>query len=112
MIPRSNFNCMTATPWTAFPASDPLLTELFAAYRLLRIRHQILYANFKLGGDSLNFPRKQVSLLSGVSLICILLVFFAHFAVSISSVSRLLPPWPMFQTVTGWPSCAARRFTS
>ena len=73
------------------PASDPLLAELFAAYRLLRIRHQILYANFKLGGDSLNFPRKQVSLLSGVSLICILLVFFAHFAVSISSVSRLLP---------------------
>jgi hypothetical protein len=73
------------------PASDPLLTELFSAYRLLRIRHQILYANFKLGGDSLDFPRKQVSLLSGVSLICILLVFFAHFAVSISSVSRLLP---------------------
>ena len=71
------------------PASDPLLTELFAAYRLLRIRHQILYANFKLGGDSLNFPRKQVSLLSGVSLICILLVFFAHFAVSISSVSQI-----------------------
>jgi hypothetical protein len=71
--------------------SNPLLAELFAAYRLLRIRHQILYANFKLGGDSLNFPRKQVSLLSGVSLICILLVFFAHFAVSISSVSRLLP---------------------
>jgi len=81
------------------PGSGPVLDEIFAAYKLLRIKHQILYANYKLGGDGFDFPRRQVSILSGISLICILFVFFAHFAVSISVVSQWLPQWLLFQTV-------------
>jgi hypothetical protein len=81
------------------PGSGSVLDEIFAAYKLLRIKHQILYANYKLGGDGFDFPRRQVSILSGISLICILFVFFAHFAVSISVVSQWLPQWLLFQTV-------------
>jgi hypothetical protein len=81
------------------PESGPVMDEVFAAYKLLRIKHQMLYANYKLGGDGFDFPRRQVSILSGISLICILFVFFAHFAVSISVVSQWLPQWLLFQTV-------------
>jgi hypothetical protein len=62
---------------------EPALKELFAAYRLLRIKHQIQYANYKLGGDGLDFPGKQVSLLTRTSLICILIIFLMHFGFSI-----------------------------
>lgn len=88
---EEQFSLHDADALESTAGKEPVLNELFAAYRLLRIRHQILYANYKLGGDSFDFPRKQVSILSGISLICILFVFFAHFAVSISTVSELLP---------------------
>jgi hypothetical protein len=72
-----------------------ILDELFSAYKLMRIKHQIKYANYKLGADSLSLPRRQVALLSAVSLMCILFVFFAHFGISIAVsmpyVQRLLP---------------------
>jgi hypothetical protein len=71
--------------------NQPVLDELFSAYRLLRIKHQIQYANYKLADDNFSFPRKQVSVLSGISLACILLVFVAHFAVSIGFLGNLLP---------------------
>ena len=68
----------------------PVLDDLFAAYKLLRIQYQLQYANFKLSTESLRLPRKQVSLLSAISLVCILTVFFAHFAISVSYVNELI----------------------
>jgi nitrate reductase gamma subunit len=68
----------------------PVLDDLFSAYKLLRIQYQLQYANFKLSTESLRLPRKQVSLLSGISLVCILTVFFAHFAISVSYVNELI----------------------
>jgi hypothetical protein len=88
-----------ADPLEDTPGTAEITNELFAAYRMLRIRHQILYANYKLGGDGFDFPRKQISILSGISLLCILFVFFAHFAVSISVVSQWLPQWLPLQAV-------------
>jgi hypothetical protein len=75
----------------AVDGNQPILDELFSAYRLLRIKHQIQYANYKLADDSYSLPRKQVSLLSGISLACILLIFVAHFAVSIAFLGELVP---------------------
>jgi hypothetical protein len=89
--PEAQFQLHDADALENTAGKEPILKELFAAYRLLRIKHQILWANYKLGGDGFDFPRKQVSILSGISLTCILLIFLAHFAVSMSSVSKLTP---------------------
>jgi hypothetical protein len=70
--------------------AGPVLDELFSAYKLLRIGYQLQYVTYKLSTESLHLPRKQVSLLSGISLICILTIFFTHFAISISYVNELM----------------------
>ncbi len=61
-----------------------MLDEYFSAYRVLRINHQIGYASYKLRLDRLRFPIPQYRLLKEVSLICILIVFAIHLAISIS----------------------------
>ncbi len=71
------------------------LDELFSAYRLLRIERQAQYASDKLRADRLGLPRRQVALLSGISLICIVVVFFAHLAISISFASPLFASEPL-----------------
>ena len=65
------------------------LNDLFSAYRLLRIERQLQYASAKLAADSFGLPRRQVALLSGLSLVCIVVVFLAHLAISISFASPL-----------------------
>lgn len=70
--------------------TGPVLDELLSAYRLLRIKYQLQYANFKLSADHIDLPRKQVAVLSGISLICILIVFFAHFAISVSYADEVI----------------------
>jgi hypothetical protein len=70
--------------------AGPVLDELLSAYRLLRIKYQLQYANFKLSADHIDLPRKQVAVLSGISLICILIVFFAHFAISVSYADEVI----------------------
>jgi hypothetical protein len=67
-----------------------MLNELFSAYKLMRIKHQMQYANYKLRSDSVFLPRRQVAVLSAISLLSILLVFLAHFGISIGvSISYL-----------------------
>jgi hypothetical protein len=57
------------------------LKELFAAYRDLRIMHQLHYANYKLRSDENLFSwslRLQEVIFSYTSLICILVIFAIH----------------------------------
>lgn len=63
------------------------LEELFEAYKVLRIKHQLQFTNYKLSPERLDLPRQQVSLLSGITLTCIVIVFFVHFAISISFIN-------------------------
>jgi hypothetical protein len=69
---------------------DSALEELFEAYRILRIKHQLQFANYKLSPERLDLPRHQVLLLGGITLTCIVIVFFVHFAISISFINPVL----------------------
>ncbi len=66
------------------PADDetiPDLEELFVAYRELRIKHQLDYANYKLRSEQNPFAwslRLQEVIFSYTSLICILVIFAIH----------------------------------
>lgn len=62
----------------------PALEPLFTAYRELRIKHQIGYANTQLKDDHRIFsavPRRQAAVFSGFSFICIVLVCAIHLVV-------------------------------
>jgi hypothetical protein len=66
------------------PGSDATLQSLFAAYRELRIQHQLDYANYKLTKDSKIFsdmPRQQSELLQHVSKFGIAFVVAVHLCV-------------------------------
>ncbi len=81
------------------------LVPLFNAYRELRIRHQISYANYKLRDDHKifsNAARKQAAVLETAGLVCIALLLFIHIAIAIgimgmlqglvpASITKLLP---------------------
>jgi hypothetical protein len=61
--------------------------ELFAAYRDLRIAHQLHYANYKLRTDEDLFSwslRLQEVIFSYTSLICILVIFTIHLWIALS----------------------------
>jgi hypothetical protein len=63
------------------------LEDLFAAYRELRIMHQLHYANYKLRGDQdiLSWsPRLQEVVFSYTILVCILLVFVINLSIAFS----------------------------
>jgi hypothetical protein len=63
-----------------YPALDPL----FTAYRELRIKHQVGYANTQLKDDHRIFsalPRRQAAVFSNFSFICIVLVCATHLVV-------------------------------
>jgi cobalamin biosynthesis protein CobD/CbiB len=80
------------TGWEPPKASDANLDRIFSAYRLLRIEHQLQYANYKLAKDGSSFPSspvRQHETLGGLSLIFILIVFVAHLAIALS----LAPGW-------------------
>ncbi len=70
-----------------------MLDEYFSAYRVLRINHQIGYASYKLRLDRLSFPIPQYKLLKEISLICILIVFAIHLAISISLSGAVPSGW-------------------
>lgn len=62
----------------------PALDPLFTAYRELRIRHQIGYANTQLKDDHRIFsalPRRQAAVFSAFTFICIVLVCAIHLVV-------------------------------
>ena len=65
-------------------APDRSLLQLFSAYRLLRLEHQLQYANYALRNDETIFPTscvRQLEILRDVSLGFIFIVFLAHLAV-------------------------------
>ena len=67
------------------------LDPLFAAYRELRIKHQIGYANNQLKDDRRIFsasPRRQAAVFSSVSFICVVLVCAIHVAVLAGVLSQ------------------------
>jgi hypothetical protein len=67
------------------------LVPLFRAYRELRIMHQIGYASYQLRDDHKLFssaPRRQAALLSGIGLICIILLCAIHVGLLIGVIAR------------------------
>jgi hypothetical protein len=64
--------------------SGHVLEPFFSAYRQLRIKHQLSYANYKLQGDRKLFsamPIRQSEVLESVSMLGIALLFLSHLAV-------------------------------
>jgi hypothetical protein len=58
--------------------NDAALVEMLEAYKILRIKHQIQYTNYKLTPDRIDLPSQQSSLLTGIALVCIIIVFAIH----------------------------------
>ena len=67
-------------------ATGARLERIFAAYRLLRLEHQLQYANYKLRAATnfYNSPVNQFRLLRNIGLGLILLILTAHLAVAVS----------------------------
>jgi hypothetical protein len=67
-------------------ATEARLGQIFAAYRLLRLEHQLQYANYKLRAatDFSNSPVNQFRLLRNIGLVLIFLILIAHLAVAVS----------------------------
>jgi hypothetical protein len=68
------------------------LEPLFNAYRELRMRHQISYANYKLRDDHRIFSdaaRKQAAVFEIVGLLCIALLLFVHIGIAIGVMGML-----------------------
>jgi membrane protease YdiL (CAAX protease family) len=83
--------------WQPPPVPNAHLGRVFAAYRLLRLEHQLQYANFKLRTDERLFSSssvRQLEVLRDMSLAFIFIVFVAHVAVALS----LAPGWSGFAT--------------
>jgi hypothetical protein len=73
--------------------SNAALPAFFAAYRALRIQHQLDYANYKLTSDSRLFsdmPRRQAELLASVSKFGIQFVVVVHVCVVLIIVLSLI----------------------
>ena len=71
-----------------FDATDRGLLRLFSAYRVLRLEHQLQYADYKLRPDERFFSTscvRQLAILRDVSLVLIFVVFVAHLAEVLSS---------------------------
>jgi hypothetical protein len=69
-------------------ATDRGLLRLFSAYRVLRLEHQLQYADYKLRPDERFFSSscvRQLAILRDVSLVLIFVVFVAHLAEVLSS---------------------------
>jgi hypothetical protein len=70
------------------------LTEVFAAYKTLRINHQLQYANYKLRAEgsllSLS-PKKQEEFLFLAAFVCVLLLFVIHLSIAIAFAIAVIP---------------------
>jgi hypothetical protein len=81
------------------------LDELFAAYRELRIRHQLDYANHKLRSERSILKwslRLQDMIFSYATLICIVVIFLIHLIISFYIASRAAVPEPGRVSVHVW----------
>lgn len=82
-------DCLLHSPELRRPstASDRSPLQLFSAYRLLRLEHQLQYANYALRTDETIVPTscvRQLEILRDVSLGFIFIVFLAHLAVALA----------------------------
>lgn len=62
------------------------LTDVFAAYKALRIMHQLQYANYKLRTEGRLLsasPKKQGEILSQIAFVCVLALFTIHLSIAI-----------------------------
>jgi len=63
------------------------LTDVFAAYKTLRIMHQLQYANYKLRAEGSLWsmsPKMQHGLLSQAAFVCILGLFSIHLGIAVA----------------------------
>lgn len=70
-----------------FAATERDLLQLFSAYRLLRLEHQLQYADYKLRADERilsDSSVRQLAILRDVSLLLIVIVFVAHLILALS----------------------------
>ena len=69
-----------------FVATERGVLQLFSAYRLLRLEHQLQYADYKLRADDRilsDSSVRQLAILGDVGLILIVVVFVAHLILSL-----------------------------
>jgi hypothetical protein len=88
-IVEENYWLLDGKPEPLCDRSDPKLNDFSAAYRLLRIQHQLQYASYKLYSDEKLLPRsatRQRDILRAVNLLAIFVVFVAHM-----TIAALLP---------------------
>jgi len=80
------------------PIRDPSvlrtdLSEVFAAYKALRITHQLQYANYKLRQEGSLWalsPKKLGEILSQAAFLCVVFLFALHLAIAIG---LSIPSW-------------------
>jgi hypothetical protein len=75
---------------------DPKAEPIFAAYRHLRIMHQLQYANYKLRESDAVWPlsaRAQAALLSNTILLCILGLFAIHIGIALDMTLARVFDW-------------------
>ena len=66
---------------------SPKLEEFFDSYRTLRIEHQVQYANYKLQKGGFSSVHKQITVLTQMSTVSIMLVFTLHIMIALSLIS-------------------------
>ena len=73
---------------------DPL-KPLFDAYRELRIKHQISFANYKLREDGFSKPGRQAEFFWRASVICMVLLLLIHVGVLFGIGLPGMESWPV-----------------
>ncbi len=99
-------------PCTPIPKDKPVPDRIFDAYRELRIRHQLRYANYKLSAGTSLLPatiRAQLAFFSNVTLfgIAILLAIYLGIAVAIAIGGKAYQPPPWIHVGVIWIAIAA-----
>jgi hypothetical protein len=89
----------TETERIKIPESNELgsLRPLFDAYRELRIRHQISYANYKLKEDGFSKPGRQAEFFWRASVICMALLLLIHVGVLFGIGLPGVESWPVIK---------------
>jgi hypothetical protein len=84
---EENFWLLGGPPQLLLDRYDPKIEHIFDAYRLLRLQHQLQYANYKLYADEKILPRSSVrqrDLLSAISIGAILIIVAIHLGIAVS----------------------------
>jgi len=108
---EENFWLLEVQPQPMPDEHDPNLDLIFDAYRLLRLQHQLQYANYKLYTDTTILPRssiRQRDLLTAISIGAILIILVIHLAIAVSlGLSSPLAESPFVHVGVIWVAIAA-----